>query len=542
MLEFPGKYTTAKVFIDNIDDATISQIINFVNHEAFTNPISIMPDTHAGKGAVIGFTMKMTKKIIPNVIGVDIGCFTKETRIPLLDGIEYSLEELLNLDSFYVYSLNEQLQIVPGKAKCFKTRSNADLIQVGVSGGEIITCTPDHEFMMLDGNYKQAKDLKPFDSLMPFYRTYQTREGSFNRHVNSHTTDNNHKVLFVRPTERKEDVYCLQVEKYHNFALSAGVFVHNCGMLSMNLGKISLPSVDELDKQIRQLIPFGSDIRDESFKFDDSFFYPLNALIIMFSKAYRNKFNEAYLTEEVTITDIEKMTQDMNMDYARFLKSVGTLGGGNHFIEFSHDLNDDIWFTVHSGSRQFGSKICNFWQKKGGKGELAYLEGSDMYYYLVDMIIAQHYAQYNRYEMADKILQLLGTKPTDTIECVHNYVNFTDFIMRKGAVSSYKGQRIIVPFNMEDGILICEGLGNEEWNNSAPHGSGRIGPRKLAKEIINKEEASDRMKSKGIYASVIPVDETKEAYKDPKIIEDAIAPTAKIINRLIPILACKDKK
>jgi len=388
MLEFPGKYTTAKVFIDNIDDATIAQIINFVNHEAFTKPVAIMPDTHAGKGAVIGFTMKMTKKIIPNVIGVDIGC----------------------------------------------------------------------------------------------------------------------------------------------------------GMLAMNLGKINLGSIEDLDKKVRQVIPFGSDVRDESFKFDDSFFHPLNALLIMFAKAYRNKFNEAYSTEQFELTDMEKMTQDMNMDYGRFLKSVGSLGGGNHFIEFSHDLNDDIWFTVHSGSRQFGTKVCNYWQKKGGKGELAYLEGADMYYYLVDMIIAQHYAHHNRYEMAKQILNILNVKPIDTIECIHNYVNFNDFIMRKGAVSSYNGERLIIPFNMEDGILICEGLSNEEWNNSAPHGSGRIGPRKLAKEKNNKEEASDRMKVKGIYASVIPIDETKEAYKDPKIIEDAIAPTAKIINRLRPILACKDKK
>lgn len=388
MLEFPGKYTTAKVFIDNIDDATISQIINFVNHEAFTKPVAIMPDTHAGKGAVIGFTMELTKKIIPNVIGVDIGC----------------------------------------------------------------------------------------------------------------------------------------------------------GMLSMNLGKHKLGSIDEIDKEIRKQIPFGSDIKDESFEFSEKFLNSVNSQIINFSKSYTTRYNEAYLVEEVDIPALEKMTQDFNMDYGRFLKSVGTLGSGNHFIEISHDINDNIWFTVHSGSRQFGAKVCNYWQKKGGKGELAFLEGADMFYYLVDMIIAQTYAHFNRLEMANRILEILNAKPMESIECVHNYMNFNDFIMRKGAISAYKGEQLIIPFNMEDGILICEGKSNPEWNNSAPHGSGRIGPRKEAKELINKDEAVDRMKVKGIYASIIPVDETKEAYKDPKIIEDTIGPTATIINRLKPIMVCKAKK
>jgi tRNA-splicing ligase RtcB len=153
-----GKYTVAIVTIDELDEETYKQIIEFVNHEAFTNPVVVMPDTHAGKGAVIGFTMMLPDKVIPNVIGVDKGCFTGNVKVPLLNGIQYTFLELLNMGEFYVYSMDENLQLVPGKARCIKTKENSELVEVGISGGEIIKCTPDQLFMLIDGTYKKAED------------------------------------------------------------------------------------------------------------------------------------------------------------------------------------------------------------------------------------------------------------------------------------------------------------------------------------------------------------------------------------------------
>lgn len=128
-----------------------------------------------------------------------------------------------------------------------------------------------------------------------------------------------------------------------------------------------------------------------------------------------------------------------------------------------------------------------------------------------------------------------------SVETIHNYISFEDFVIRKGAVSAHKGELFILPFNMEDGILICKGKGNDEWNQSAPHGSGRIKSRTKAKEDKGaSERAMKRMKAKGIYSSVVPIDEVKEVYKDSKIIENAISPTAEIVDKITPIMNMKE--
>jgi len=206
-------------------------------------------------------------------------------------------------------------------------------------------------------------------------------------------------------------------------------------------------------------------------------------------------------------------------------------------------LLGDYFFTVHSGSRQFGLKICNYWQKKAGKGQLAYLTGQDAFGYLSDMVVAQMYAELNRLHMVRRILNILDMKHEDVkmeIKTNHNFIDFDDFVIRKGAIRSYISEQMIIPFNMEDGILICEGRSNPEWNFSAPHGAGRVGSRSWAKKNLNLEEAQHRMEKSKIFCSKLPKDELKGAYKDPEIIEKAITPTAMIIDRLKPVIAMKD--
>jgi len=268
------------------------------------------------------------------------------------------------------------------------------------------------------------------------------------------------------------------------------------------------------------------------------------------------------------------------------VNSLGSLGGGNHFIEFSNsEKTGNTGVTVHSGSRGFGLKVANYWQKiakenlkkrynidfqntvkeikaknkqatwddliKAAKlpptpTGLEYLDGEDMYGYLHDMLFCQIYAHKNVLIMANTILYTMDLPvtlmmSTNTVHTVHNYIDFEDFIIRKGAVCSLTGQKMLIPFNMEDGILVCEGKSNEEWNCSAPHGSGRLHGRKVMKnrKDVNVRDIRDRMNKKGIYLSVVPKDEVKEAYKDPSFIEETIAPTATIVDRLKPVLTLK---
>lgn len=243
-----------------------------------------------------------------------------------------------------------------------------------------------------------------------------------------------------------------------------------------------------------------------------------------------------------------------------------------------------MWATIHSGSRQFGKQICQYWQnaprtrrekeakealckgiteiKKTCKGKdisdgikqlrkeigigrkashrFDFLTGEDMYGYLTDMIFASVYAQENRRMMGEAITQVLKTKPVQIIETVHNHIDFKDMMIRKGAVSANKGEDLTIPFNMEDGILLCGGKGNKDWNCSAPHGAGRVMSRSKAKEICSAGKAAVRMKAKDIYTSAVPVDEVREVYKDSKVIENAIGPTVDIIEHLIPILNMKE--
>lgn len=216
----------------------------------------------------------------------------------------------------------------------------------------------------------------------------------------------------------------------------------------------------------------------------------------------------------------------------------------NHFIELGQSVyTKRHTFTIHSGSRQFGFKICKYWQKKAGKGDLAYLTGDDMFGYLSDTIFAQCYAEINRQHMANHLLEALGLNwygVKEVIKSNHNFIDFDDFIIRKGAIRSYIGEKMVIPFNMQDGILLCEGKSNPEWNFSAPHGAGRLGSRRWAKENLDLDEARENMEQNDIYCSKLPLDEVKSAYKDPKLIEDAIAPTADIIDRFKPVLAMKE--
>lgn len=224
-------------------------------------------------------------------------------------------------------------------------------------------------------------------------------------------------------------------------------------------------------------------------------------------------------------------------------KSMGTLGGGNHFIEVDNADDGTQWLVIHSGSRNLGKQVANIYQKKAKleckadtPAGLEFLTGELAEAYLHDMRICQEWAKRNREAMADQMFSKgLFCKTDQAFHTVHNYIG-DDNMVRKGAISAKPGEVVLIPFNMRDGAIIGTGLGNEDWNNSAPHGAGRTMSRKKARESLDMGDFIEQMD--GIYSSTVMVDTIDEApmaYKPAQEIIDALGPTVEIQSRLTPV-------
>lgn len=399
-MEIWGKYNIAKSFTDDIEQGALEQITNLLNQEFVKDSkVRIMPDVHQGVGCVIGFTAHMGDKVIPNIVGVDIGC----------------------------------------------------------------------------------------------------------------------------------------------------------GMLTVELGNIDL-DLPRLDEVIRKYVPSGRNVHEgRKVRFDG--------------------LDKLYCYRELK-------------DTKRIERSVGTLGGGNHFIEVNIDSNNNKYLVIHSGSRNLGKQIAEIYQKLAvdlcsGKEEffirkeeliktykeqgrrkeinkalkelgkeyknlepkypkeLCYLTGVYRDRYLHDMKIAQEFAKKNREMMANNILNNLLGKELDEFEffhTIHNFIDFRDNIIRKGAISAYEGEKVLIPINMRDGSILAKGKGNPDWNYSAPHGAGRLKSRTDAKEAFTLEDFKKTME--GIYTTSVnegTLDESPFAYKSMDDILGKIEDTVEVIDILKPI-------
>jgi len=336
MIEVKGKYNTAKVFTDNLESEAKAQIIELCDQEFVKDSvIRIMPDAHAGAGCTIGTTMAISDKIVPNLVGVDIGC-----------GME--------------------------------------------------------------------------------------------------TIKLKHKEI----------------------------------------------DFEKLDKIIYDHIPSGFNIRKKQHKY----------------------------TENV---DIDSLVCKNHVDLERARLSIGTLGGGNHFIEINKDGNGTLYLVVHSGSRHLGKQAAEYYQdlaykeltnKNSGSvkinKQLAYVHGKSYNDYLHDMKIIQQYAVYNQKAIVDEIINRMQFDMEDQLTTIHNYIDLNSMILRKGAISARKGERVLIPINMRDGSLICIGKGNKDWNYSAPHGAGRLMSRRQAKKTISLKEFKKTME--GIYTTTVSRDTLDE--------------------------------
>lgn len=394
-----GKYNSAKVFIDTCEDSCIDQIRSLLDQEPFHDAkVRIMPDCHAGKSCVIGFTADLGDKIIPNIVGVDIGC----------------------------------------------------------------------------------------------------------------------------------------------------------GMLTVELGKIDIDYA-KFDETVRTYVPSGREVNE--------------GRLMRFSKIQEMKcFRE--------LEDTRKME-----------RAIGSLGGGNHFIEIDVDDEENKYLVIHTGSRQLGIQVCEIYQKKaiglhtgkealwdeeerikreykaaGRRSEihdilmelhrnfrqtppdvpvdLCFLTGKYSQDYLYDMKICQEYADENRHMIAKQIVEHYGLNPVGEFTTVHNYIDHDSNIIRKGAVSAKKGEQLLIPINMRDGSLICVGKGNEDWNYSAPHGAGRLFSRTEAFNRFTVEEFEKTMRDAGIFTTCVnhsTLDESPFAYKGMDDIVSNIEPTADIVKVIKPV-------
>lgn len=384
-MEFTTKNGSVLVYAKTVDQEAISQILEMANSPLGENAhIRIMPDCHAGAGCVIGTTMKITNKVCPNLVGVDIGC-----------GVDLVITDI-------------------------------------------------------------------------------------------------------------------------DFA----------------------SRLDELDRVIRENIPFGMET---------------------------HKTEKPWHFERLRCWD--KLDEDAK---ERAKTALGTLGGGNHFIEAYHGG----LLSVHSGSRNIGYKVAAYYQKLAEtrikeqnqillkekikeippaerqewisknkisvNRDLSYLTGQDMEDYLHDVAIMQQFANDNRFAMLSAITKAMGGSIREHINSIHNYIDTENMILRKGAISAKSGQLLVIPLNMRDGLLLCRGKGNVDWNCSAPHGAGRLYSRSKAKEIFTVEEYAEQMR--GIYSTCInesTLDEAPFAYKDYQEIMECVEPTVEIVDRFIPIFNFK---
>ena len=318
-----------------------------------------------------------------------------------------------------------------------------------------------------------------------------------------------------------------------------------CGMDTSQLGPDEIDLV-ELDKIINECIPHGFNTHKEK--------------LPMFDYA-QLKLGELRCRKYLKIERAEK--------------SVGTLGGGNHFIEVGRGKRSgSLFLVIHSGSRGIGNDVAKYYQKLAisnakslGKEKLAliaklksegrqkdiaqelkkmkaphtnealaYLEGSDFDDYMHDLRIMQEYASFNRQVIRNILWEKMHFAIVKSFETIHNYVDFERMILRKGAIRAERNEIVLIPINMRDGSILAEGKGNPDWNYSAPHGAGRTMSRTAARKTLELEDFSKQMK--GIYSTSVcegTLDEAPGAYKTMGEILSAIEPTATVIDIIIPI-------
>ena len=404
-----------------------------------------------------------------------------------------------------------------------------------------------------------------------------------------------------------------------------------CGVTSWHIGPRSDLRFgrETMDARIREAVPMGIGVYNNG-EYHLKNDFPWDEL---HNKFHRLKQTMGEHGIDLTLDDhtpngqydieyVKELSERVQISLNDVIGGIGSLGAGNHFIEFGADSDDDTWVTVHSGSRGIGGSVADYWMDQahdlrsdeadrvrnhfvefpkehftqdydqltddellswvqGGWGEdfvdidqikadyldtdphriesehqamkdvlpinteghpWDYLDGQEMTGYLVDMLFAQHYAATNRREILRLTCDAIEATKTDEIHSPHNYIDYDDAIIRKGATPAREGERGVVPMNMGYGVLWIEGTGATEWNDSAPHGAGRPRSRSDSFDMLDTDEFMTEMADLDVYSSSIgqnTLDESPSAYKDPEGIVTNIAPMATVVDRFVPFLSIK---
>ena len=300
-----------------------------------------------------------------------------------------------------------------------------------------------------------------------------------------------------------------------------------------------------IEKNIRENVKFGMTIHQKTV-------YPTADLYKHLQQRLqqaRQQWPEMVGAMDVSERGITAMLKRIDQKEHMFYNSIGTVGGGNHFVEVGVTPEGNYAFTVHCGSRNLGQKVWKYWKMEAGKltgVTNGFLVEDAMKGYITDMVVAQAYAEFNHQVIDRLVLEAICTgsgKKAHIVEQIyttHNYIDFSMKMMRKGAVAAPEGRKLVIPFNMRDGLIIARGKGNEDWNQSAPHGAGRLMSRADAKELIDLEEYREAMK--GIYSTSVgtgTIDESPMAYKDPKEILRLIEDTVEVEYFIRPVINLK---
>ena len=346
-----------------------------------------------------------------------------------------------------------------------------------------------------------------------------------------------------------------------------------------------------LEHRIRRILPFGKEINDRSVIKEEELVRAFSSVMNRMCSTYPMLKDHAI--EFNSWKDLRKWCDKFHMDYSRFIKGISSVGGGNHFVEY--DTNEELGkycICVHCGSRNLGQKVFQYWNRiaeecKIGKEEMkslvesvkasntdkstlndelkeakeqllstkvkGFLSDENMYKYLVDVLLAQEYARLNHQYIHSRIereyCKLTGAKACEFISTTHNYIDYDlehgNPMIRKGAIRSYKDELMIIPFNMRDGIAICEGKSNEDWNCTAPHGCGRTMSRKKAKELLNVDDFKADMDDAGVYtttADETTLDEAPAAYKPKEEIIELIKDTCDVLYFMKPRMNIKSSE
>jgi RNA-splicing ligase RtcB len=306
-----------------------------------------------------------------------------------------------------------------------------------------------------------------------------------------------------------------------------------CGVCACNLGRGAL-RFDKLDAFIRKNIPAGKEVRSS-----------LSESLDEINNYVAQKNGGSVLSDTKCFKDeIRALCEKQGHTPERVFAALGTLGGGNHFIEIDVDENHNRWLLVHSGSRNFGARTAEYHEtvalrETEENSAVKYLRDAFRDDYLSDMHIVQHYASVNRALMAQTIAAgffKTDIRETEYRDCVHNYIDIAASIIRKGAISAKEGEPRVIPFSLSEGAILGRGKGNAAWNNSAPHGAGRKRARGQARQGLSLDEYRKEMR--GVWSSVICKDTLEEspmAYKRPKDVLDYIGETVTIEQRLRPL-------